>query len=219
MTCGLHMPRIFAPFPNERNPQMLYTSESLEAVIEHMSRMPTIGRKTAQRIALFLLKQPREEVVAMARAMVAMKDKVQYCSVCQNITENDPCPICVSPKRERGVICVVEEPSDVLAIEKTNDFHGLYHVLGGVINPLDGIGPEEVKIRELIARVQDGVQEVILALNPSVEGEMTTLYLARAMKHFDVKVTRIARGIPIGSTLEFIDEATISRALEGRVNV
>jgi recombination protein RecR len=198
---------------------MLYTSESLEAVIEHLSRMPTIGRKTAQRIALFLLKQPREEVLAMARSLVAMKDKVQYCSSCQNITENDPCPICASPKRERATICVVEEPSDVLAVEKTNDFHGLYHVLGGVINPLDGIGPEELKIRELLARVQEGVGEVILALNPSVEGEMTTLYLAKALKHFDVKVTRIARGIPIGSALEFIDEATISRALEGRVNV
>src|SRR5438874_12405826 len=124
---------------------MLYTSESLEAVIEHLSRLPTIGRKTAQRIALYLLKQQREEVVSMAKALVALKDRVKYCSVCQNITEEDPCPICRSAKRERGTICVVEEPSDVLAVEKTNDFHGLYHVLGGVINPLDGIGPEELK--------------------------------------------------------------------------
>jgi recombination protein RecR len=198
---------------------MLYTSESLEAVIEHLSRLPTIGRKTAQRLALFLLKQPREEVVAMARALVDMKDRIAYCSVCQNITEKDPCPICQSPKRDRSVICVVEEPSDVLAVEKTNDFHGLYHVLGGVINPLEGIGPEELKVRELLGRMQDGVEEVILALNPNVEGEMTTLYLAKMLKPLGVKVTRIARGIPLGSALEFIDEATISRALEGRINV
>jgi recombination protein RecR len=198
---------------------MLYTSESLESVIEHLSRMPTIGRKTAQRLALFLLKQPREEVVAMAKALVDMKDRIAYCSVCQNITEKDPCAICSSTKRDRHVICVVEEPSDVLAVEKTNDFQGLYHVLGGVINPLEGVGPEELKVRELLARIGDGVEEVILALNPNVEGEMTTLYLAKMLKPLGVKVTRIARGIPLGSSLEFIDDATISRALEGRINV
>jgi recombination protein RecR len=198
---------------------MLYTSESLESVIEHLSRMPTIGRKTAQRLALFLLKQPREEVVAMAKALVDMKDRIAYCSICQNITEKDPCAICSSTKRDRHVICVVEEPSDVLAVEKTNDFQGLYHVLGGVINPLEGIGPEELKVRELLVRMGDGVEEVILALNPNVEGEMTTLYLAKMLKPLGVKVTRIARGIPLGSSLEFIDEATISRALEGRINV
>jgi recombination protein RecR len=197
---------------------MLYTSESLEAVIEHLSRLPTIGRKTAQRIALYLLKQPREEVVALARALVDMKDKVVYCSVCQNITEHDPCPICQSPKRDRSLICVVEEPSDVLAVEKTNDYLGLYHVLGGVVNPLEGVGPEDLKVRELLARIGDGVREVILALNPNVEGEMTTLYLAKLLKPLGVTVTRIARGIPLGSALEFVDEATISRALEGRVN-
>ena len=197
---------------------MLYTSESLEAVIEHLSRLPTIGRKTAQRIALFLLKQPREEVAAMAAALVGMKDKVVYCSVCQNITEQDPCAICRSGRRDKEMICVVEEPSDVLAIEKTNDFHGLYHVLGGVVNPLEGIGPEELKVRELLRRMDDGVKEVILALNPSVEGEMTTLYLAKMLRPLGVKVTRIARGIPLGSALEFIDEATISRAIEGRVD-
>lgn len=198
---------------------MLYTSESLESVIEHLSRLPTIGRKTAQRVALFLLKQPREEVAALANALMSMKDKTLYCSICQNITEKDPCPICESPKRERSVVCVVEEPSDVLAVEKTNDYHGLYHVLGGVINPLEGVGPEELKVRELLQRVHEGVQEVILALNPNVEGEMTTLYLAKMLKPFGVKVTRIARGIPLGSELQFIDEATISRALEGRVAV
>lgn len=199
---------------------MVYTSQSLEAVIEHLSRLPTIGRKTAQRIALYLLKQPREEVAGMANALVGMKDNVRYCSVCQNITENDPCAICSSGRRDESIICVVEEPSDVLAIEKTNDYRGLYHVLGGVINPLDGIGPEDLKIRELLARLNgEAVREIILALNPNVEGEMTTLYLAKLIKPLGVTVTRIARGVPLGSALEFVDDATISRAIEGRVDV
>ena len=199
---------------------MLYTSEALESVIENLSRLPTIGRKTAQRIALWLLKQQREDAVALARALVEMKDKIQYCSVCWNITETDPCPICSSAKRDRTIACVVEEPSDVLAIEKTNDFFGLYHVLGGVINPLDGIGPEDLKVKELITRIGgDELKEVILALNPSVEGEMTTLYLAKLLRPLGVQVTRIASGVPMGSALEFIDEATIARALEGRISV
>ncbi len=199
---------------------MLYTSEALEAVIENLNRLPTIGRKTAQRIALWLLKQPRENVVALAKALVDMKDKIQYCSVCQNITESDPCAVCASPKREQSIICVVEEPGDVLAIEKTNDFHGLYHVLGGVINPLEGIGPEELKVKELLQRTAKGeVKEMILALNPSVEGEMTTLYLAKLLRPLGIAVTRIASGVPIGSALEFVDEATIARALEGRIAV
>lgn len=199
---------------------MLYTSEALEAVIENLSRLPTIGRKTAQRIALWLLKQPRENVEALAQAMVDMKERIRYCSVCQNITEADPCPICSSVKRERSLVCVVEEPSDVLAIEKTNDFQGLYHVLGGVINPLEGVGPEELKIKELLQRTQTGeITEVILALNPSVEGEMTTLYLGKLFTPLGITVTRIASGVPIGSALEFVDEATIARALEGRIAV
>lgn len=199
---------------------MLYTSEALEAVIENLSRLPTIGRKTAQRIALWLLKQPRENAVALADAIVAMKDRISYCSVCQNITEADPCPICASTKRDRSLICVVEEPTDVLAIEKTNDFHGLYHVLGGVINPLEGIGPEELKVKELLHRTGSGeVREMILALNPSVEGEMTTLYLAKLLRPLGITVTRIASGVPIGSALEFVDEATIARAIEGRIAV
>lgn len=199
---------------------MLYTSEALEAVIENLSRLPTIGRKTAQRIALWLLKQPREDAVSLARALVDMKDRITYCSVCQNITESDPCPVCSSVKRDRSVICVVEEPTDVLAIEKTNDFHGLYHVLGGVINPLEGVGPEELKIKELLARTGgDEVKEAILALNPSVEGEMTTLYLAKLLRPLGVTVTRIASGVPMGSALEFVDEATIARALEGRITM
>ncbi len=200
---------------------MLYTSEALEAAIEHLNRLPTIGRKTAQRIALWLLKQPDEETMALSKALAEMKQKVAYCSTCWNITESDPCPICASTRREAGLVCVVEEPTDVLAIEKTNDFRGLYHVLGGVINPLDGIGPEELKVRELLERVGPlgSEVEVILALNPSVEGEMTTLYLAKLLGPLGVKTTRIASGVPIGSALEFIDEATIARALEGRVEM
>jgi len=198
---------------------MLYTSESLEAVIEHLSRLPSIGRKTAQRLALHLMKQQKESVVALAGALIEMKEKTMLCSVCCNLTDRDPCAICASPKRDRSVICVLEEPSDVLAVEKTNDFHGLYHVLGGVINPLEGIGPDDLKVRELLGRTGDGLEEVILALNPTVEGEMTTLYLAKLLKPLGVKVTRIARGIPLGSELQYVDDATIARAIEGRVGV
>jgi len=198
---------------------MIYTSEALQQLIEEFSRFPGIGRKTAQRMALFILKQPREEVVKMAKALVSVKDRIRYCSSCWNITEDDPCLICASHKRERSIICVVEEPNDVMALEKTNEFRGLYHVLGGSLSPLDGIGPEELKVRELLARVNTEVSEVILAMNPNVEGEATTIYLTRLLKPLGVKVTRIARGLPVGSDLEFADEATLGRALEGRVAV
>lgn len=196
---------------------MLYTSEALQQLIEEFAKLPGIGRKTAQRLALYVLKQPREDAVRMAKALVNVKDKIRYCSVCSNITEQDPCAICASPKRDREVICVVEEPNDVLALEKTNDYRGLYHVLGGSLSPLDGIGPEELKVKELLTRVTGGVSEVILAMNPNVEGEATTIYLGRLLKPLGVKVTRIARGLPVGGDLEFADEATLSRALEGRI--
>lgn len=196
---------------------MLYTSEALQQLIEEFSRLPGIGRKSAQRLALHLLKQPREDVVRMARTLVNMKDRIRYCSVCWNITEGDPCAICASPKRDRCIICVVEEPNDVMAVEKTNDFRGLYHVLGGALSPLDGIGPEELKVKELLNRITGDVTEVILALNPNVEGEATTIYLTRLLKPLGVTVSRIARGLPVGGDLEFADEATLSRALEGRV--
>jgi recombination protein RecR len=196
---------------------MLYTSEALQQLIEEFAQLPGIGRKSAQRIALYLLKQPREEVVKMATALVSVKDRIRYCSSCWNITEDDPCVICSSPRRERNVLCVVEEPNDVIAIEKTNEFRGLYHVLGGALSPLDGIGPEELKVRELLSRITGEVTEVILAMNPNVEGEATTIYLTRLLKPLVVKVTRIARGIPVGGDLEFTDEATLTRALEGRI--
>lgn len=198
---------------------MLYTSEALQQLIEEFAALPGIGRKTAQRLALHILKQPRDEIVQMARALVNVKDRIRYCSSCWNITEIDPCPICSSPKRDRGIVCVVEEPNDVMAVEKTNEFKGLYHVLGGSLSPLDGIGPDDLKVRELIQRMNGEISEVILALNPNVEGEATTLYLTKLLKPLGVKVSRIARGIPVGGDLEFADEATLSRALEGRVEL
>lgn len=196
---------------------MLYTSEALQQLIEEFAQLPGIGKKSAQRLALHILKQPREDVVKMARALVSVKDRIVYCSTCWNITETDPCVICASPRRERGTICVVEEPNDVMAVEKTNEFRGLYHVLGGALSPLDGIGPEELKVRELLDRMNGEVMEVILAMNPNVEGEATTIYLTKLLKPLGVKVTRLARGIPVGGDLEFADEATLGRALEGRV--
>lgn len=198
---------------------MLYTSEALQHLIEEFASLPGIGRKTAQRLALHILKQPREEIVQMAKALINVKDKIRYCSQCWNITEVDPCPVCASPKRERGSICVVEEPNDVMAIERTNEFKGLYHVLGGSLSPLDGIGPDDLKVRELLHRVNGETSEVILALNPNVEGEATTIYLTKLLKPLGVKVSRIARGIPVGGDLEFADEATLTRAIEGRVSL
>ena len=195
---------------------MLYTSEALQQIIEEFSRLPGIGRKSAQRLALHLLKQPREDVVRMARTLVNMKDRIRYCSVCWNITEDDPCAICSSPKRDTSVVCVVEEPNDVIAVERTNDFKGLYHVLGGSLSPLDGIGPEDLKVKELLERVKGDVGEVILALNPNVEGEATTIYLAKLLKPLDVRITRIARGLPMGGDLEYADQNTLLRALAGR---
>jgi recombination protein RecR len=199
---------------------MLYTSESLENLIEELTKFPGIGRKTAQRIAMFILKQPKEEVEKLVKAIIDVKEKIKYCSICFNITETDPCPICSNPKRDKSTICVVEEPMDVLAIEKTNEYNGVYHVLGGVINPLEGIGPEDLKIRELISRISaGGVNEVIIALNPSVEGETTSMYVANLIKPFGVKVSRIARGLAIGTALEYADTATIVRAIENRTTL
>lgn len=222
---------------------MHLTSETVEALVEQFSTLPTIGRKTAQRLAAYVLKLPREEVVALARALVAVKDRVKACSVCYNVTDDDPCPVCRSQKRDRSLICVVEEPNDVLALERTGEYRGLYHVLGGAISPLDGVGPDDLKIRELVARVAgsavppggDGaaagvaenaesyeaepVREVILAMNPNVEGDTTAYYVGQVLAPFGVKVTRIARGLPIGGDLEYADEATLSRALEGRSGI
>jgi len=199
---------------------MTSTPESVEQLVEQFAQLPGIGRKTAHRLALYVLKMEREEIVTLAKALVNVKDKVRYCSVCSNITESDPCRICSNTRRDRHVICVVEEPSDVLALEKTNEFKGLYHVLGGALSPLDGIGPDDLRIKELLGRLSGtGMEEIILAMNPNVEGEATTLYLSKLIKPLGVRVTRIARGLPVGSDLEYADEATLSRALEGRIAV
>lgn len=253
---------------------MQFTSESVEALVEQFTKLPTIGRKTAQRLVNFVLKMPREEVEEIANALIAVKEQVQRCSICHVVADRDPCPICESEKRDRSTICVVEESSDLLAIERTGEYRGLYHVLGGVISPLDGIGPDDLRIRELARRVDpnfskseaspaehassgDGamasepdaeesgngsgapesteavdadanadassedtaVKEIILAVNPNVEGDTTAYYISQLLEPMGVPVTRIARGLPIGGDLEYADEATLSRALEGRGSV
>lgn len=208
---------------------MYFTSESVERLVEQFARLPSVGRKTAQRLAAFVLKMPREEVLALADALVAVKDRVQQCTECFNVTDVVPCPICRSARRDKSVICVVEEANDVLALERTHEFRGVYHVLGGVISPLDGVGPDDLTIGALVARVSGAglrngvaepaavpVAEVILAMNPNVEGDTTAIYIAQLLRPLGVTVTRIARGLPIGGDLEYADEATLSRALEGR---
>lgn len=195
----------------------MQTSETLEKVAEELSKLPSIGRKTAHRIAMHLAKSPAEEVIALSDALLKLKDKIKLCSVCCNITEEDPCNICSSQKRSKNTLCIVEEPGDVFAIEKTNEFRGLYHVLHGIISPLDGIGPEDIKVKELLIRLSGDIDEVILALNPSVEGEYTITYLTKLIKPLNIKISRIARGIPVGTDLEYADEITIAKAIEGRI--
>jgi recombination protein RecR len=195
---------------------MPYPSQLLEKAVELLSALPGIGRRTAQRLTFFLLRQPNEFVEELAQTLRALKQQIRYCSQCYTFTESDPCPICASDRRDRSLICVVEDPTDVLAIERTGEYRGLYHVLHGVLNPLAGIGPEELRIRELLARITPQVREVILALSPTVEGDVTAHYLARVLKPLGVRVSRIAQGVPLGSALEYMDEATLSRALSGR---
>lgn len=194
-------------------------SEAIEAVVEHFASLPSIGRKTAQRLAFYLLRQSDEFIHSFSHSLIRMKESVHSCSICYTYTEIDPCPICSSERRDRSVICVVEQPTDVLIIERMSEFKGLYHVLHGNINPLEGINPDDLKIRELIARLNENVKEIILALNPTVEGEVTMQYLARMIKPLDIIVSRPARGIPIGSELEYTDEATLSKALESRITM
>ncbi len=195
---------------------MIYTSQSIEKVVEYFSSLPSIGRKSAQRLTYHLLKQTPEFVENFSVALTELKKNVKYCSVCFNYTETDPCPICSSPKRDNSVICVVEDPNDVMAIEKTNGFFGKYHVLHGVLNPLEGVSFDDIRIKELIERLS-GIDEIILALNPSIEGEVTSQYIAKIIKPLEITVSKIASGVPVGSSLEFSDELTLTRALEGRV--
>jgi len=197
----------------------MQTSETLNKVAEELSKLPSIGRKTAHRIAMYLAKSPAEDVISLSDALLQLKDKIRLCSICCNITEVDPCHICQSGKRNRTSLCIVEEPGDVIAIEKTNEFRGIYHVLHGIISPLDGIGPEDIKVKELLMRLGGDIEEVILALNPSVEGEYTITYLSKLIKPLNIKISRIARGIPVGTDLEFADEITIAKAIEGRITL
>lgn len=202
---------------------MLNISDTLETLIDEFAKLPQIGRKTAQRLAIHITRQPKEEVEKFSKALTDIKDKLRFCNVCCNLTEFDVCKICSSQHRNKKIICIVEEPQDVFAVEKTNEFKGLYHVLHGIISPLDGVGPNDIRIRELLARLNtengNAIEELILALNPTVEGETTILYLSRLIKPLEIKMTRIARGIPIGSDLEFADEVTLAKAFEGRVVV
>jgi recombination protein RecR len=186
-------------------------------LIEEFYKLPGIGPKSAQRLAYYLLRMPAAEAYALARAITEVKERVTLCSSCQNVTESDPCRLCNDERRDRTQICVVEEPLDILAMERTASYSGLYHVLHGCISPMDGIGPEDLKVSELLHRLRDGVvQEIILATNPNLEGEATSMYLTRLLVPLGIRVTRLARGLPVGGDLEYADDVTLTRALEGR---
>ena len=196
---------------------MLYYAEPVARLIEQLGRLPGIGPKTAQRLAFYLLNSEPQESRELAEAIVDAREKILYCSICSDLTDKDPCRICRNESRNRAVICVVEEPRDVVAIERTGEYKGLYHVLQGTISPMDGIGPDQLKVKELITRLkEDGVTEIIAATNTDIEGEATAMYLARLIKPLGIKVTRIAHGLPVGGDLEYADEVTLSKAFEGR---
>lgn len=191
----------------------------IKKLINQFTKLPGIGEKTAARLAFYLLKQPKEELEIFSKALAELKEKIVRCSVCQNIAESDPCPICKDPKRDKSVICIVGEPLDIVALESTGEYKGVYHVLGGSINPVEGIGPDQLKIKELknkIEKGKEGIKEIILANNPTLEGEATAMYISKLLKPFNIKITRIARGLPVGGDLEYADEVTLSNALKGR---
>ena len=195
-------------------------AEPLLKAIEELSKLPSIGKKSAQRLALHLLKSDEEKVKNLVNSILELKSKIQFCKECYNISVDEVCEICSSQKRDKSIICVVEEASDIIAIERTNEYNGIYHVLGGVLSPLKGVGADDLKLKELIEKAKSGnIKEFILALNPDTEGDTTSLYLAKLLKPISVKVTRIARGLPIGGDLEFADEATIGRAVMGRIDL
>jgi recombination protein RecR len=196
------------------------TAEPVSRLIDEFHKLPGIGPKTAQRLTYFLIRMPDDEARSLAEAILAVKDRIILCSTCQNITDSDPCIICRGEKRDRTKICVVEEPLDILPLERTREYKGLYHVLHGVISPMDGIGPDDLKMKELLARLQDGeVTEIILATNPNLEGEATAMYIQRLIGPLGIKVSRLARGLPFGADLEYADEVTLTRALQERHEV
>lgn len=194
-----------------------YHVPPLERLVEQFERLPGIGHKSAQRLAYHMLAIPREDAEVFAKAIVDAHEKIHYCKICCNLTDGDLCPVCRSESRDRSVICVVEDPRDVFALERTNEYNGLYHVLHGTISPLSGVGPDQLRIKEFLARLTDGsVKEVIMATNPTVEGEATAMYISRLVKPLGIRVTRLAYGIPVGGDLEYADEITLTRAMEGR---
>jgi recombination protein RecR len=197
------------------------TPRAVTRLIEEFHRLPGVGPKTAQRLTFYLLRAPKEQAQSLAEALVQLKDRIVTCSICANIAEENPCAICRDESRDRSIVCVVEEPLDVLAIERTREYHGLYHVLHGAISPVEGIGPEDLRIQELLNRIQrdSTVKEIVLATNPNLEGEATAMYLERLIKPLGIKLTRLARGLPVGGDLEYADEVTLTRALEGRREV
>ena len=189
---------------------------AIERLIEEFAKLPGIGKKTAQRLALFVLNLPKEEVEGFAHALVQARGTLKFCSVCGSFADSDPCAICSNPNRDKSIICVVENPKDIMTMERVKEFNGVYHVLHGTISPMLGRGPEDIKLRELIRRINGEVEEVIVATNPNIEGEATAMYISRILKPLGAKVTRIAHGIPVGGDLEYTDEVTLSKALEGR---
>lgn len=196
---------------------MAVYTKTIEELIAHFKKMPGIGSKTAERLAFYILKLTKEEAASFASTILKVKEKVTHCKLCGNLSEQSLCHICSDPRRDRSIVCVVEEPKDIIAIEKSNQFKGLYHVLFGAISPLEGIGPEEIRVKELLGRVKEGeIKEVIIATDSDAEGETTALYLAKELKDFKIRITRIAYGIPVGSNLEYVDQATLVKALEGR---
>ena len=195
----------------------MHYPEPIAKLIDSFMKLPGIGPKTAVRLAFFVINMREDDVMEFGRALVNAKRKLIYCSECQNISDRDPCYVCDDSSRDRSIICVVQDPKDVVAMEKMKDYHGLYHVLQGAISPVDGVGPEDIKVAELIRRLEDeGIKEIILATNPTIEGEATAMYLSRLIKPIGVKTSRIAHGLPVGGDLEYADEVTLSKALEGR---
>ena len=197
------------------------TPRAVTRLIDEFHRLPGIGPKTAQRLTFFLLRAPKEQAQSLADALTGLKERIVTCSICQNIAEENPCAICRDESRDRSIVCVVEEPLDVLAIERTREYRGLYHVLHGAISPVEGIGPDDLRMQELLTRIQrdKSIKEIVLATNPNLEGEATAMYLERLLKPLGIKLTRLARGLPVGGDLEYADEVTLTRALEGRREV
>jgi len=194
--------------------------DPMAELIEQFQKMPTIGPKSAQRLAFYVLSLENSEAQKIIQAIKTVKEKMRYCSQCFNITVNDPCEICTSPKRDKTVLCVVSDPKDLISVEKTREYHGLYHILGGVISPLDGMTPETLRIKELLHRIKDGqFKEIIMAINPTVEGEATMIYLGRLLNPLGIKMTRIAYGIPIGGNIDYADEMTLAKSFEGRAKL